>query len=328
MKKTKISVVIPCYYSVQTVGYVIEKITETMEKHQDYDYEVILVNDGSTDGTFDVISSYAQKDEHIIGLDLSRNFGQHSALMAGYSCVTGDYVLGMDDDGEHNPEEMFKLIHKLEEGYDYVCAEFKSNDHSLYKKLGSKLNDWMATNCIGKPKDALFSSYYVMRRFVVDEIIKSRNPHPYVGGMIVSVTKKLTYVPIEHCTRRAGVSGYSLKNSVALLLNGMTAYSVLPLRFASLSGVICAALGFLLGLIMVIRKIINPEILAGYTSTIACIMLVGGIIMLLMGMIGEYVGRIYMLINQIPQYVVRSVCTKEAFELDQKQESTREAVEV
>ena len=236
-------------------------------------------------------------------------------------------VLGMDDDGEHNPAEMFKLINKLEEGYDYVCAEFKSNDHSLYKKLGSKFNDWMATTCVGKPKDALFSSYYVIRRFVVDEIIKSRNPHPYVGGMIVSVTKKLTYVPIEHCTRRAGVSGYSLKNSVALLLNGMTAYSVLPLRVATIAGFGFAGIGFLLGLFVAGRKLLFPHaVLAGYTSLIACMLIIGGIIMLLMGMIGEYIGRIYMLNNQIPQYVVRTICKKD--ELDEKTLAEKELVGV
>lgn len=312
--KKKISIVMPCYCSSLTIGYVLDKIEETMAKHEEYDYEVILVNDGSADNTFEVLTQYAQRDPHIIAVDFSKNFGQHSALMAGYSLVTGDYVLGMDDDGEHNPEHMFQLIDKLEEGYDYVCARFTSNDHSLYKRLGSKFNDWMATNFIGKPKDAIFSSYYVMRRYVVNEIVKSRNPHPYVGGMLVSVTKKLTSVPIEHCARKAGSSGYSLKNSIALWVNGITAYSVIPLRFASMAGCISAGIGFLIGFYQVIRKLLDPDVLAGYTSLIACILWVGGIIMLLLGMIGEYIGRIYMLNNQIPQYVIKTVYRKEVQE--------------
>lgn len=307
MKKKKISVVIPCYRSAQTIGFVVEGIVKTMALHTDYDYEVILVNDGSPDNTFEVISSLAEQEKAVIAVDLSKNFGQHSALMAGYAMVTGDYVLGMDDDGEHDPSEMFRLVEELEKGYDYVCAEFTSNDHSLYKRLGSKLNDWMATKFIGKPKNALFSSYYIMRRFVMDEIIKSPNPYPYVGGMLVSVTKRLTSIPMEHHVRQAGESGYHFRNSVSLWLNGITAFSVKPLRLASFAGMIFAVLGFLVGLYIIIRKLIHPEILAGYTSIAALVLLVGGINMILMGLIGEYVGRLYLLNNCIPQYVIRTV---------------------
>lgn len=307
MKKKKISVVIPCYRSAQTIAFVVEGIVKTMALHTDYDYEVILVNDGSPDNTFEVISSLAEQEKAVIAVDLSKNFGQHSALMAGYAMVTGDYVLGMDDDGEHDPSEMFRLVDELEKGYDYVCAEFTSNDHSLYKRLGSKLNDWMATKFIGKPKNALFSSYYIMRRFVVDEIIKSPNPYPYVGGMLVSVTKRLTSIPMEHHVRHAGESSYHFRNSVSLWLNGITAFSVKPLRFASFAGMIFAVLGFGVGLYIIIRKLIHPEILAGYTSIAALVLLVGGINMILMGLIGEYVGRLYLLNNCIPQYVIRTV---------------------
>lgn len=307
MKKKKISVVIPCYRSAQTIGFVVEGIVKTMALHTDYDYEVILVNDGSPDNTFEVISSLAEQEKAVIAVDLSRNFGQHSALMAGYAMVTGDYVLGMDDDGEHDPAEMFRLVEELEKGYDYVCAEFTSNDHSLYKRLGSKLNNWMATKFIGKPENALFSSYYIMRRYVMDQIIKSPNPYPYVGGMLVSVTKRLTSIPMEHHVRRAGESGYHFRNSVSLWLNGITAFSVKPLRIASFAGMITAILGFLVGIYIVIRKLIHPEILAGYTSLAALLLVIGGINMVLIGMIGEYVGRIYLLNNCIPQYVIRTV---------------------
>ena len=310
MKRKKISIVIPCYRSAKTIDYVVNGIVKTMALHTDYDYEIILVNDGSPDNTFDVISTLAEQEEKVIAVDLSKNFGQHSALMAGYSIVSGDYVLGMDDDGEHDPTEMFRLIDELEKGYDYVCAEFTSNDHSLYKRLGSKLNNWMATKFIGKPQNALFSSYYVMRRYVMDEIIKSPNPYPYVGGMLVSVTKRLSFIPMEHHVRQAGESGYHLKNSFSLWLNGITAFSVKPLRFASFIGIMSAFLGFIVGIYIVIRKLIHPEILAGYTSIAALVLLIGGLNMIMIGMIGEYVGRIYMLNNCIPQYVIRTVIGK------------------
>lgn len=306
----KISIVIPCYRSENTIEYVVNLIDKTMKIHTEYDYEIILVNDGSPDNTFEVISKLASEDEHVFAVDLSRNFGQHSALMAGYSRVTGDYVLGMDDDGEHNPSEMFKLIDELEKGYDYVCAEFPSTDHSLYKKLGSKFNDWMATNFIGKPKDAIFSSYYVMRRYVMDEIIKSTNPYPYVGGMLVSVTKKLSHVPIEHHARYAGQSSYHFRNSVSLWVNGITAYSVKPLRAASILGVLFSILGFIIAIISVIQKIMNPQFILGVYVCTASVFFVGGVLMLLLGMIGEYIGRIYMLSNNIPQYTIRTIVNK------------------
>lgn len=309
--KKRISIVIPCYYSSKTIGTVLDGISETMMNRAYDNYEIILINDGSCDETFQVISDYAMRDSHVVAVDLSRNFGQHSALMAAYSLVTGDYVLGMDDDGEHNPAEMFKLIDKLEEGYDYVCAELIGSDHSFYKKLGSKVNDWMVTNCIGKPKNAIFSSYYVMRRYVVDQIVKSHNPRPYIGGMIVSVTKKMASVPIHHCARLSGKSGYRLKNSIDLWINGVTAYSVVPLRIATMLGFGFSALGILVSIYHIIRKLLHPEILAGFTSIISCVLIVGGVNMLLMGMIGEYVGRIYMLNNQIPQYVIKTICKKE-----------------
>lgn len=311
----KISIVIPCYRSENTIEYVVNLIDETMKTHTEYDYEVILVNDGSPDNTFEVISKLAIQDEHILAIDLSRNFGQHSALMAGYSMVTGDYVLGMDDDGEHDPREMFKLIEELEKGYDYVCAKFPSTNHSLYKRLGSKFNDWMATRFIGKPKGAIFSSFYVMRRYVVDEIVKSTNPYPYVGGMLVSVTKRLSYVSIEHCSRYAGESSYHFKNSVSLWVNGITAYSVKPLWGASILGILFDLVGIIIALVLFVRKIVNPEVLIGMGLCMACVFLVNGIVMILLGLIGEYIGRIYMLSNHIPQYTIRQVINKKGMEI-------------
>ncbi len=304
-----ISVVIPCFRSEKTIGDVVEGISEVMKTRPQLTYEVVLVNDGSPDDTEMAIVALAEKNPHVKAVLLSRNFGQHSALMAGYSQAMGKYIVGMDDDGEHNPADMFKLIDELEKGYDYVCAAFTSNDHSLYKRLGSRFNDWMATHFIGKPKNSIFSSYYIMRRFVMKEIIKTQNPHPYIGGMLVSITKKMSSVPIEHYPRKAGTSGYNMRKSIALWLNGITAYSVKPLTLTAAVATIFTVFGFLFGLFVIIRKLFVPEIAAGYSSVVALICLIGGMIMLLLNMIGEYVGRIYLLINRIPQYVIREVVT-------------------
>ena len=309
-KNMTLSIVIPCYRSEFTIPYVVDGIKETMEEHPEIDYEIILVCDGSPDDTFEVVSALAKNNHHIKAVELSRNFGQHSALMAGYSLASGDYIVGMDDDGEHNPRDMFLLIAELEKGYDYVCARFPNTDHSKLKKIGSKINDWMATKFIGKPKGAIFSSYYVMRQYVIREIVKTNNPNPYVGGMLVSITKKLSSVTIQHHIRKSGQSNYNLKNSISLWLNGITSFSVRPLRFAALVGIIFIVLGFSFMAFIVIRKLVAPEIAAGYSSMVSIGLFSSGVIMLILEMIGEYVGRIYMLVNLIPQYVIKSVVTK------------------
>lgn len=310
MNKKKLSFIIPCYCSEKTITGVVEKILETVQLKKSFLYEIILINDGSPDNTFQVISAIAQQEENIIAVDLSKNFGQHSALMAGYSIASGDYIIGLDDDGEHNPKDMFKLIDELEKGYDYVCADFPKRKRSFIKGIGSKINNWMATKLIGKPKDIDFSSYYIMRKYVVDEIVKCKNPFPYVGGLIIAITKNVSTVPIQSYPRKSGRSGYNIKNSLSLWLNGFTAFSVKPLRIATVAGFIMAMVGFIYGVFIIIRKLLEPSILSGYASTMSVLLFVGGMLMITLGLVGEYVGRIYISINKLPQYVVKQVVTK------------------
>ena len=307
----KISITIPCYRSQDTIGKLVGEIADIMKEHKDYDYEIILVNDCSPDDTFTVISDLARKDSHIVACDLSKNFGESSALMAAYSKVSGDYVVRMDDDGEHNPKYLFDLINKLEEGYDYVCAEFKEYHHSLYKRIGSKFNYWFLTKMMDVPKGSIMSSYNVTRRYVIDEIRKYNNPKPYIDGMVWAITTRTASIPIEHGYRYGGESGYDLRKSISLWLNGVTSFSIKPLRLASIFGFIFAFTGFVVGIVVTIDKLLHPEISAGWTSLFATLLFIGGFIMILLGMIGEYVGRGYLIDNHIPQYVIREEVRKE-----------------
>ena len=307
----KISICIPCYKSEDTIEKLTREIKSEFNKHKKYDYEIVLVNDGSPDGTFKVISKLAKSDNHIRAYDLSKNFGESSALMAAYSKAKGDYVVRMDDDGEHNPKELFKLINKLEEGYDYVCAEFKHYHHSLYKRIGSKFNYWFLTKMMDIPDGSIMSSYNICRKYVIDEILKYTNPKPYIDGMVWAITNKIATVPIEHGIRYGGESGYDFKKSVALWLNGVTSYSIKPLRLASLLGFVFSIVGFVTIIIVVIDKIIHPETVAGWTSLFAMLLFIGGFIMICLGLIGEYVGRGYLIDNHIPQYVIREEVKKE-----------------
>ena len=245
--KKKISITIPCYRSQDTIGRLTAGISAVMKEHKEFDYEIILVNDCSPDNTFAVIKDLALNDRHIIAYDLSKNFGESSALMAAFSKASGDYIVRMDDDGEHDPKYLFTLIDKLEEGYDYVCADFINYHHSLYKRIGSKFNYWFLTKMMDIPKGSIMSSYNVTRRYVIDEILKYSNPKPYIDGMVWAVTTRTASVPIEHGYRYAGESGYDFRKSVSLWLNGVTSFSIKPLRMASISGFIFAFTGFIIG---------------------------------------------------------------------------------
>ena len=300
----KLSFVIPCYRSEKSVSKVISDIILTVENDGRYDYEIICVNDCSPDDTLNVLKQLAN-NKKIKVISLSRNFGQHSAMMAGFNHVNGDIVVCLDDDGQNPPSEMFKLIDKLEEGYDLVSARYSDKKHSLFRRFGSKVSMAMSTALVGKPKDIDLNSYCVLRRFVIDEVVKYHNAYPFIHGLMLRVTRNIANVEILHKEREEGHSGYNFKKLLSLWMNGFTAFSEKPLRIASFLGVVCAFLGFLFGVIVIIRKILNPEILMGYSSLMCMILFFSGIIMLFLGLLGEYIGRIYISINNAPQFAIR-----------------------
>lgn len=301
----KLSFIIPCYCSEKTVGTVIDEVIETVTNDGRYDYEIVCVNDFSKDNTLEVLKQLAKQNSKIKVLSFSRNFGQHSALMAGFNHATGDIIVCLDDDGQNPPSEMFKLIDKLEEGYDLVSAKYEEKKRSLFRKIGTKLSFWMSSYFIGKPKDIDLNSYYVFRRYILDEIVKYKNAYPFVHGLILRITRNMANVVIEHKSREHGSSGYSFKKLLSLWMNGFTAFSEKPLRLASLFGVLCSFGGFAFALVTIIRKLINPNIVVGYSSTMAVTLILSGIIMLFLGLLGEYIGRIYISLNNAPQFAIR-----------------------
>ena len=316
-----ISFIIPCYRSADTISAVVEEIRAQFLTRDEYDYQIILVSDASPDDTFKVIRSLCAADQRIVGLELARNFGQQAARMAALEHIRGEYVVFMDDDGQHPAEGIFKLIAKLQDGCDLVYARFIRKQHSRFKRLGSQVNRVMTELLIGKPRQVLASSFFAAKRFVIEELGHYRSPSPYIFGYLMQITRKIGNVDLEHRARFSGESGYTLAKLLHLWLNGVTGFSVVPLRASSLLGFFCALSGFILGLVMIIRKLLNPDIAAGYSSLMAAIFFVGGMIMIMLGMLGEYVGRIYLAQNALPQYVVREVVNDTA-DLNQAGAST------
>ena len=308
----KVSFVIPCYKSALTIEGVIQEIKETMDGLQDrYTYEVVLVNEFPEDGTFDVIRKLTEENDHITGVNLAKNFGQHAALMAGFHYSTGDITVCLDDDGQTPANEVGKLLDKIEEGYDVVYAKYEHKKHSAFRNFGSKVNELMARFMLGKPKELYVSSYFAARKFVVDEMLRYQNSYPYVIGLVLRTTKNVTNVVVNHREREIGTSGYTFGKLLGLWLNGFTAFSIKPLRIATACGGFFAVVGFLYGIYTVIKKLVNPAVPMGWSSMMAALVFIGGMLMLMLGLIGEYLGRIYISLNNAPQYVVREVVGRE-----------------
>lgn len=300
-----VSFVIPCYRSAQTIGRVVEEIDTTMKGMSGYEYEIVLVNDASPDDTFEVIRALCAERNDICGVNLARNFGQHAALMAGFRHTRGDVVICLDDDGQTPADEAGRLLGKLEEGYDVVYAQYTHKQHSLFRNFGSKVNELMTRVMLGKPKELYLSSYFAMKRFVAEELIRYENPYPYVIGLVLRTTKKIANVEVTHREREIGVSGYTVGKLLGLWFNGFTAFSIKPLRVATVIGVVSACVGFLYGIYTVIKKFINPAVPVGFSALMAALVFFCGLILLMLGLIGEYIGRIYISMNNSPQYVIR-----------------------
>lgn len=300
-----ISFIIPCYRSQETLPDVVGEIQAAMEELQAYSYEIILVNDCSPDGTFDTITELCRKHSMITGINLAKNFGQHAALMAGFRYAGGDFVMCLDDDGQTPADEMGKLIDELEGGRDVVYAKYDHKMHSAFRNFGSRLNELMARFMLGKPKELYVSSYFAAKRFVVDDMLRYQNSYPYVIGLVLRATRNISNVPVHHREREIGTSGYTMKKLLGLWFNGFTAFSIQPLRIATLMGAFCAAAGFLYGIYTIVKKFINPSVPLGFSSMMAVMVFMGGMVMLMLGLIGEYIGRIYISMNNSPQYVVR-----------------------
>lgn len=313
----KLSFVIPCYNSEKTIKDVVNSIRKELENKYWTNYEIVLVNDFSRDNTSNVIESLAQNDQKIVVINFSKNFGQHSALMAGFRASTGDVVVYLDDDGQCPIDKVFELIEPLKNGFDISIADYGKKKQSKFKNFGSKVNDIMAECLINKPKELQLSNFGSIKRFVVDEIIKYKNCYPYIAGLMLRTTSKIANVKMEENERQSGTTNYNLRKLLSLWLNGFTSFSVKPLRVTTIIGILFALIGFVFGLYTVINKLfINNDVAWGYSTIVALLTFFNGVTLMVLGMIGEYIGRIFISLNKSPQYVI-----KNSINLNKKEEN-------
>jgi undecaprenyl-phosphate 4-deoxy-4-formamido-L-arabinose transferase len=307
-----ISFVIPCYRSEKSLPKVVETIENTVKNRPGFSSEIILVNDCSPDDTWGTIRALTEKYDNVIGIDLAKNSGQQCAILAGLRYSRGELVAVSDDDGQTPIETVFEFYDKMQEGnYDVVCARYVSRGkRSLFRRLGSKANDTLVKICLEKPDNINTSVYFLAKRFVVDEMIRYNNAYPHMEGLLLRSTHNIGNVDLVQREREEGSSGYNFKKLFGLWVDGMTTFSIKPLRLATLLGSLLALLGFVIVIVLIIEKIVRNDIALGWTSLIATNILIGGLILLVLGMIGEYIGRIYLSLNQEPQYIIRTVIDK------------------
>ena len=303
-KKSIISFIIPCYASEGSVGLVIDEIRDVVAQKPDFDYQIVAVNDCSPDNVLSVLQEIAAKDPKVGVIDLAKNGGRHNALICGCHYAAGDYVVFIDDDQQCPADRLWDLLDPLINGdYDVSIARYRKKTQSGFKNFGSAVNDRVATWLLGKDPKLKFSNFSVMKKFVKDEVIKYTNPYPYLSGLMLRATKRVINVDMEERVRTIGVGHYSFRKSFSLWMNSFTAFSVKPLRIATGIGVLWAVLGVLMGMRTVIKKLLNPAIPLGYSSTMAVLLFSTGMIMFMLGLIGEYVGRTYIETKARPIYI-------------------------
>lgn len=300
----KISIAIPVYNSENSI---IQLVDELIKNLSEYHIEIVLVNDCSTDNSEICCLQIFEKYPEIVKFySLAKNVGEHNAVMAALNNVTGDYIVIMDDDFQNPVSEVKKLInHISENNFDVVYTFYEKKKHSFWRNLGSKFNDKVANIMLGKPKDLYLSSFKIMNKFIVYEILKYDLPFPYIDGLILRTTANIGKVKVEHLSRKEGKSQYNLVKLFSLWLNMLTNFSILPLRIAILLGFIFSIIGFLLGIAGILMKYFDPTVPLGYASEFVVISILGGIQLIAIGMVGEYIGRIFMSISKKPQFSIR-----------------------
>lgn len=302
------SIIIPCYKSSQTIRKVVEMTMEELKKLGKQEYEFVLVDDCSPDdgATMAALMGLVRDYSCVKVVELAKNAGQHNAVMAGLNHAGGDAFIAMDDDMQTHPSQLQYLLAEFDKGFDIVYGYYPEKKHSKFRNFGSYVNYMSARILLKKPKDMKTSSFWIIRRFVRDYAIEYTSAYTHLQGLFLRTTRNISSVPIQHFEREVGTSNYTLKKLIGLWSNIM-GFSIVPLQFAMHTGFFFAVLGILGAIGVIVLKLIRPATYIGWPSMMTTICFFSGINLMFMGMIGEYIGRIFLGMCKNPQYVVRQV---------------------
>jgi glycosyltransferase involved in cell wall biosynthesis len=303
-----VSFVIPLYHSAETIGAVVHDLESIAIPGG---HEIILVNDGSTDGTGDVcreLVRLARPDVPIILIEHARNFGEHNAVLTGWRHASGTYIVNLDDDGQNPPAEAARLSeHARATGLDVVFGHYVEKRHSAWRNLGSWFTNRMTDWALDKPRGFYLSSFRCVSAFAAGQVLDYAGPYPYLDGLLLQVTQRIGSIDVRHDPRRAGRSSYTLRRLVRLWLSAWVNFSLLPLRLATLAGLGLGTTGFVgLGVVVWLwwhDK--GPE--HGFGWLMSALLIFSGTQLVVLGLIGEYLGRMYLTVNQRPQAVIREI---------------------
>lgn len=306
----ELSIVVPVYNGQDSIEKLVNRIHETFDGY--VSFEVVLVNDFSSDDSWESIQN-AQKAHPttVTAVNLRKNFGEHNAVMAGYANSCGKYIVNIDDDFQNPPSEILKLLEEIRHGFDVVYSYYDVKKHHLFRNIGSKVNDFFASLLLKKPKALYLSSFRIISEELKNEILQYKGPYPYIDGLILRSTGHISRVLVEHTERAEGDSNYTFVKLLRLWSYMALNFSVVPLRISTFMGIGLSIFGAILSGLVIIEKLLNPQLEVGWSSTIVSILLLSGVQLFILGLIGEYVGRIFITQNESPQFTCKEIIKKE-----------------
>jgi glycosyltransferase involved in cell wall biosynthesis len=311
VKDIDYSVIIPVYNSEEIVKETVERTIQFFND-QNHSHEIILVNDGSKDKSWEKIKSIAEGNSQVIAINLLKNYGQHSAILCGIHHSKGNYLITLDDDLQNPPEEIIKLIQKINEGYDLVFAKFREKKHSSFRKKGSKLVNYFNRKIFNKPKDIVLTNFRIFTRNVANRVLSYKTFYPYIPGLLLMFSSSIANVETEHQARKVGSSNYSMFKILKLVARLLFNYSSFPLKVMTYIGVSVSLVSFLIGIYFILKKLIDGVAVEGWTTLIVLLSFFNGFLIIMVGIMGEYLARV---LNQVSS--TRAYETKELINYDE-----------
>ena len=298
-----ISIVIPAFNAENSISRLCKELLKTFNK---FKMQTIIVNDCSTDKTHEkCLELIKEHPNELAYIKLSKNVGEHNAVMAGLKYSFGNWIIIMDDDFQNPPSEALKLLnYSLSNQFDVVYGNYGKKKHNFFRNLMSKINDLTANYILNKPKGLYLSSFKAINKKTVKKITNYNGPFPYIDGLIISLTSNIGSIETQHDERRMGKSGYSFIKLLKLYGNMATNFTTVPIHICSITGLVIAFLSGLYAIVTIIEKIINPTLAIGYTSVFIAIIFFSGVQLIFMGLLGEYIGKILKNVNKEPQYSI------------------------
>jgi glycosyltransferase involved in cell wall biosynthesis len=259
----------------------------------------------NAEATIEQLVAAVKRVDGLRFISLRRNFGEHNAVMCALNHCSGDYAAIIDDDFQNPPSQIARLLEEAKSGWDVVYSKYRRKKHSPFRNLGSRFNDRVATWLLGKPRDLYLSSFKLIKREIIDEIIRYKGPFPYVDGLILRATNNIGSAYVDHNPRRVGRSNYTLGRLVSLWLNTFLNFSTKPLRLVTFFGLVLSVVCVTLAVVFLVQKLVSPSEPLGWASLIVSVLFIGGVQMVFLGLVGEYLAKLYLDVNGTPQWVVK-----------------------